>query len=227
MAVGPLEVIFDEQQLPPHLLVLGVDGSGKSTFLQGVRSYGYEILEPTGTPESRAFKAAHIDTPVDEDFISQRQELFLALNEQFGQTVTERLRSYGKLATTGNALVTHVSHEVMRQTITSKADYAGKALLWLEASSDSKPDGIILIHAPMEVIMKRIQGRQEKGDTSEKFWGFNAPLFLHAYQEAWKRTLSILETHAIPILSMDSSVLSPTRMLHLFTERYARNTTKE
>jgi single stranded DNA-binding protein len=132
-----------------------------------------------------------------------------------------------KYATTGNALVTHVSHEVMRQTIASKADYAGKALLWLEASSDSKPDGIILIHAPMEVIMKRIQGRQEKGDTSEKFWGFNAPLFLHAYQEAWKRTLSILETHGIPILSMDSSVLSPTRMLHLFTERYARNTTKE
>lgn len=205
-------------------LVLGVDGSGKSTFLDGLhRHLGVVILEPTSTPEAKAFKAANTETPVDGALIDEREKIFLELNRQFDGAVQTELDTGRKVATTGNGLVTLVSHGLMRVIVgersTHEVDDAVKR--WLESDS-LKPGRITLVHAPDEVIRQRIQERQQAGDQTERFWGFNSPYFLSRYQETWHGVLDTMTQNAVAqCITLDSSQLSPTAMIDTYVSHHA------
>lgn len=197
-------------------LVVGVDASGKSTFLKLLSDYGgFHTIEPTATPEVRAFKQETLNTPVTLELINRREALFIELNKMFAEhVVTSGLDHY---ATTGSALVTLISHSLMRKVF-GHDHLTGATLLdaW-GATDDITPSEIIMIHAPGDVILSRIKARQEAGAIIEQFWGFNSPHFLIHYQAEMKSFLpGISEALQIPYLALDSSALSPAEML----ERY-------
>ncbi len=200
-------------------LVLGVDGSGKSTFLNGLNEhFGVTVLELTITPEAKAFKAAHIETPVDGPFIDQRERIFLELNRQFDQRVNTELRTGHNVAATSNGLVTLVSHGLMRVIVGERnpveiSDAVGR---WAESDA-LKPGRIALVYAPIEVIRERIRKRQQAGDETECFWGFNSPYFLSRYQDAWHEVLGILGRETlIQCVALDSSQLTPDQMISAY-----------
>ncbi|HKR81600.1 MAG TPA: hypothetical protein VJR27_01215 [Candidatus Saccharimonadales bacterium] len=203
-------------------LVLGVDGSGKSTFLQGLQNrFGAKILEPTSTPEVRAFKKANLNTPIDSDFVDRREQLFLNLNRRFDGDVNSLLRQDKDVATTGNGLVTLISHALMRIVVGEKPSLEIDRAIntWLEGDM-LKPDHITLVHAPDKVIMERIQDRQKQGNELERFWGFNAPYFLSRYQDTWlQATNTITQNSGIPTLQLDSSQLQTMTMLDAYEQQ--------
>jgi len=200
-------------------LVLGVDGSGKSTLLTGLQErFGATILEPTSTPEAKAFKAANVETLVDGMFIDQRERIFLDLNRRFDKRVIAELDTGKNVATTGNGLVTLVSHGLMRVIIgergPSEIDDAVKR--WI-GSDALKPNHAALVYAPDEVIRGRIQERQQAGDHIERFWAFNSPYFLSRYQETLHKVLHMLaETTVVRCVTLDSSRLTPEAMVDMY-----------
>lgn len=205
-------------------LVLGVDGSGKTTLLDGLSvQFGVVVLEPTSTPEAKAFKVSHLDTQVDGLFIDQRESIFLGLNSKFDLSVQQELTQGRNVATTGNGLVTLVSHGLMRTIVGAKGphevvDCTGR---WMDSNA-LKPENLLLVHAPDEVIRQRIQGRQQAGDHTERFWGFNSPYFLSRYQEVLREVISVVaENTMIRCIELDSSQLTPQAMI----DSYARLTT--
>lgn len=188
----------------PHVLVVGIDGSGKSTFLDNLKdTFGYTKLEPTSTPEAKAFKAAHISTGVDPIFVSEREALFLGLNRAFDTQVQDEIERTGNVATTGNALVTLLSHAVMRKVIGAPECNTVRDIVetWVR-DQHARPDGLVFVHAPDSVILKRIEERQQRGNAIEKFWGFNAPLFLCQYQDSWGEALEHIQ-RATDIATVD------------------------
>jgi len=209
-------------------LVLGVDGSGKSTFLNGLSErFGMAVLEPTSTPEAKAFKAAHIETPVDGRLIDQRERIFLDLNRQFDERVGAELDTGQDVATTGNGLVTLVSHGLMRVIVGERGpkEIDDAVLRWMESDA-LKPDHVALVHAPDEVIRERIQERQQAGDQTERFWGFNSPYFLSRYQETWHGVLDTLaQETVIQCVTLDSSQLNPNEMIDVYSSRGVTSST--
>lgn len=203
-----------------HCLVIGVDGSGKSTFLNGLEQhYGFEIAEPTSTPEARAFKARSTDLDVTPELVDEREQIYLALNSIFAWKIKERLDSGIDMAVTGNALVTRVSHALMRTIISGQDNEVSRSITsWVDDIDSHMPDQVVLIHAPDTVIRERIMERQEGGDATEKFWGFNAPYFLSRYQETWHSVLNqLIGASDIDCLALDSSALTPDAMLQQYS----------
>lgn len=201
-------------------LVLGVDGSGKSTLLNGLNEqFGAIVLEPTSTPEVKAFKATNLDTLIDSSFIDRREKVFLDLNSQFDQSVERELIQGCNVATTGNGLVTLVSHGLMRTIVGAKGvrEVEGSTERWMKSDA-LKPKNILLVHAPDDVIRQRIKNRQQAGDHTERFWGFNSPYFLSRYQETWREVVSKLaETTVINCVELDSSQLTPEAMIESYS----------
>lgn len=178
-------------ELPNHILIAGIDASGKSTFLINLsEQWGCLPLEPTSTDEARTFRRRNADEPVTADLIAAREQLFLGINEEHSQHITERLAAGTRVATTGNSLVTRLSHAVMRGVAVDQTNPAAVVYDWL-ASGELRPEALFLTHAPFEVIRKRIMERQQTGDKLERFWAFNSLFFLDQYQDAW---LGALET---------------------------------
>ncbi|CAN5181037.1 hypothetical protein BH09PAT3_BH09PAT3_5840 [soil metagenome] len=206
---------------PELSLVVGIDGSGKSTFLQMLETnMGAVIMEPTSSPEARAFKASNLETPVDTTFINERERIYLNLNQEFDTRLEDAIESGQRVATTGSRLVTLLSHELMRTVITDKPRTSLPDLIGTWAGDASlKPEALAFVHAPAEVIRARITARQMAGDTSEFFWGFNAPHFLWRYQDAWHEAVdTITKESDINCLKLDSSKLTPNEMLDLYQD---------
>lgn len=207
------------EKLPQHLLVVGIDASGKSTFLEGLRSnFDYTVLEPTSSDDARRFKADTIDTPIDADLIEQREAIFSNLNSGFHSKVTESVASGDPVATTGNLLVTQLSHAVMRRVVSVDQQAAVEDVVssWAEQGSEV-PDGLAFVHAPFDVIRNRIAQRQNDGDELERFWGFNALFFLQHYQQAWHDAVAQIAEHTeVATLTLDTSILSREEMMAEF-----------
>lgn len=216
---------IEASQPSSHLvLVAGVDGSGKSTFLEQLAtSQGYSVLEPTSTDEARRFKAETLDTLVDGDLITTREAMYLRLNDMFSDTIRAELELTNRVATTGGHIVTQLSHAVMRALVentpetTSFIDNMVDA--WLEDGL-RVPDALVVVHAPIEVILGRIGVRQDNGDSTEKFWGFNSPFFLHHYQESWLKLVEAVQSgNRIPCVTLDSDELRPESMMESYLEQ--------
>jgi thymidylate kinase len=208
---------------PEITLVMGIDGSGKSTFVNNLsQQLGFGVLEPTSSPAAKAFKAANLETFVDASFIDTREAIFLDLNREFDAEIIKTQEQTPRIATTGNSLVTLVSHAVMRH-ITDTRHTSMEEIVTSWAASDSlKPTSIALIHAPISTIRNRITQRQQDGDSQEKFWGFNAPYFLDHYQEALHEVIAVVEamgSHALaPCISLNSQFMSPDEMIVAYSK---------
>lgn len=204
-------------------LVVGVDGSGKSAFLANVEDrYGAEIVEPTSSPEIKAFKSKIEGQPITPALIAEREDLFLEHNTNFVECLTRSESSF--IATTGNSLVTLISHGLMRSIVSG---YSAESVVsdsidrWRE-TKQQVPDELILLKAPFHVILQRIRERQNQGQREEAFWGFNSPHFLTHYQSLWDRlTTAGTESLGMPALSLDSDQLSPNEMISVYSRFHA------
>lgn len=209
------------QEVPSNLLVIGIDGSGKTTFLTGLHDeFDYEIMEPTSDEKARKFKISTLETPIDKAYIAERESIYLALNGIFEATIQDYLSSGTRVATTGSKLVTSVSHATMHGIVSdgSLDEPINATRDWLTSDGTLLPDAIVFIHAPEEIILSRIQERQDGGDKAEKFWGFNAPFFLLRYQAVWERVIDEIDnSSSIETLSLDSSLSTPAEMLSTFS----------
>lgn len=202
-----------------NILVAGIDGSGKSTFLQLLeREAGYLTLEPTSTDAAREFKSRTLDTPIDTPLVDEREELYFGLNSSFDKQIEQHLRQGARVATTGSKLSTILSHNLMRDVACGFVNTTSRTIdEWTAHSPVLKPDAVVHVHAPIEVISTRITERQNLGDSTEKYWGFNAPFYLKRYQEEWAKLLSNLVVRTdISCISLDSSILTPEGMLDKF-----------
>lgn len=215
-----LPVSMNTSALPKHVLVVGIDASGKSTFTDGLAlRFGYTVLEPTSTPEARDFKAQTIDTPITMPLVAQREAIYAGLNDGFGQAISRILANGSPVASTGNLLVTKLSHAVMKQVVSEHAkpsDHLRPVYDWV-AEPYNHPDRFCFTHAPFKAIRQRISERQQAGDALERFWGFNSIYFLGRYQDAWHEAIEIIGNETdIGCLSMDTSQLTPEEMLARF-----------
>lgn len=212
------------QPISHLVIVAGVDGSGKSTFLEQLAaSQGYIVLEPTSTEEARRFKAETIDTLVDGNFIATREEMYLRLNDMFSETIQVELELTNRVATTGGRIVTQLSHAVMRAIVENApktTNFVDDMVdTWLE-HGPRVPDALIVVHAPTDVILGRIGLRQDNGDSTEKFWGFNSPFFLHHYQESWLKFAEAVQSrNGLPCLTLDTNELTPEGMIESYVEQ--------
>ena len=207
-------------------LVLGCDASGKSTLLNSIqKNYGDHLVESTSTPESRAFKLASLDTPVDEEYIGRRETLYLKLSRDILSRASSSGVSY---VSTDATLVTRVSHDVMRRAISlpgrNNIDLVRAWQSDEQELSIGAPDIIAFMHAPFGVIKQRISARQQNGQPEEKFWGFNSPFFLEAYQERWLDMTADLGRLGFRCLTLDSSLVSPEDQLAAYDEVRQRYT---
>ena len=213
---------FTSYSAPSELtLTLGVDGSGKSTFLKGLAdNLGYSVIEPTSSPEARLFKLANIDNPVDSDFVNKRENIFLRLNRDFDTQIRSIQETNSLIATTGNGFVTQVSHGVMRSIVDTNHSRSINDIVADWADSDMlKPATVVLIHAPATTIRERILARQEDGDVAERFWGFNSPHFLTLYQDGLMEAVEALGRFtSIRHYNLDSQVLTPREMLEVYKQ---------
>ena len=205
------------------VLVVGVDGSGKSTFLANVEErYGAEIVEPTSSPEMKAFKSRIEGEPVTPELITEREELFLEYNTSFADRLTRSESPF--IATTGNSLVTLISHGLMRSIVSgySLENMVSDSIERWRGAKEQVPDELILVKAPSRVILQRIRERQNQGQHDEAFGGFNSPHFLTHYQGLWGQLAAMgSESLGVPTLSLDSNQLSPNEMINVYSRFHA------
>jgi thymidylate kinase len=197
------------------VLVLGVDASGKSTFLKGLHDrLGFTVLEPTSSPEAKAFKAEHMDEPLDIDLVKKRQRLFNDLNISFDQKIIEK-NEYNNVAATSSSLITNVSHAVMRRVVGDEAISISQVIDEWNESTSAKPDQVVLMRAPIDTIRQRILNRQKAGMVGEKLVGFNSLFFLRYYQDALEETAEAISSD-YDVVSFDSSTSSSKAILNAY-----------
>lgn len=202
-------------------LVVGCDASGKSTFLDIVHTnYGDAVGESSRSDEAQTFKRANLSRRVDHEFVNQREALYLGLSHKSLLAMNDRQDS--NIVTTDSGLVTRLSHNVMRQIICAPSlsnDQIIERWLGDEADADVQPpDILVLTHTEFPVIRQRIVNRQNAGDKNEKFWGFNSPFFLEAYQQRWRSMVESLGHAAFSCLSLDTGKVSPTESIKRYDE---------
>lgn len=195
-------------ELPKHVLVAGIDGSGKSTLLDDLKkSWDAIVMEPTSTDKARAFRSKTAQEPVTEALVDEREAIFLDLNLDFSNVINGKLTQGERVATTGNHLVTRLSHAVMRHIALVPCQPMDAVRDWAE-SDVLKPEAIVLTHAPFETIRDRIVARQQRGDNLESFWAFNSLFFLEQYQAAWLEALDVVSRETdITCCTVDTSTV--------------------
>lgn len=187
-------------------LVVGCDASGKSSMLEGIQDqWGDHYVESTRSEEATTFRKANHTRVIDADYIAQRENLYLGLSHQ---GLLQMKSVEGDYVTSDSSLVTRLSHSVMRQVI-SEPHLNSEQIInaWQEDEAKvgaKSPDLFVLTYADFSVIRKRMEDRQVN-DQFEHYWGFNAPLFLEAYQERWKEMMSNLSSAAFNCISLDTS----------------------
>lgn len=134
---------------------------------------------------------------------SGKSSMLEGIQEQWGDHYVESTRS--KEATTFRK-ANHT--RVMRQVI-SEPHLSSEQIIdaWQEDEARvgaESPDLFVLTYANFSLIRKRMEDRQVN-DQFEHYWGFNAPLFLEAYQERWKEMMSDLSSAAFNCISLDTS----------------------
>lgn len=199
-----------------HRLVIGIDGSGKSTLLDGLSHIDKVVtMEPTSSRAAREFKSRSTSLDVTPEFIAERRAIYLDLNRELNQEINTTLERGSLVVTTGSTLVTLVSHSLMSEIVSGSNEEVSRAVNhWVHDNEALKPDQIVFLHAPYDVIRQRIETRQLKGQTDEKFWGFNSPYFLSRYQETWHKVIGdLIENSEINCISLSSSDLTPSQML--------------
>lgn len=199
-------------------LVVGCDASGKSTFLENVAAtYNDVVGESSRSEQAQLFKLNSLSRLVDGEFINEREALYLELSHQALITMAALEQD---VVTTDSSLVTRLSHNVMRQVIgeqsLSNTDIIDAWLSDEILASAAQPDIFVLTHAAPSTIRGRILSRQKTGDTSEKFWGFNSPYFLDAYQERWLGLFSDLSTASFNCLVLNTDTETPEDMLSTY-----------
>lgn len=205
-----------ETDLRNLTLVVGVDGSGKTTFLNGLaRQNETRILEPSTTPEAKAFKDQHLQVVIDADLIDKREQLYLGLNREFDHRISAQQEAGYDVATSGSELITKVSHGLMRIIIRAQATPIDDIVrTWLSSEDSLLPDEVVFVHASDKVLRQRIERRQSRGIDGEKFWGFNSPYFLSRYQETWHQVIDTLAKEAtMRCVSLDNSWQPPAMTL--------------
>lgn len=184
---------------PTFTLVLGVDGSGKTTFLNNITKHTDSVkLEPTSSVEAQKFKREHIDVLIDEAYVDAREALFLGINNKFDGLVSQELAADRDVYTSGSALITLVAHGLMRSMIgRPNLGIDDVVDAWLETDGLRKPQELVFLHAPDRVIRRRLENRQQQGIAMEQFRGFNSLDFLSRYQETWHGIVERLSQQAI------------------------------
>lgn len=174
------------------VLALGVDASGKSTFLRGVQDrLGYLAIEPTSTEKAKRFKAAHSEQPIDMQLVRKRHALFREINFSLGLRINEELER-ANVATSGLRLVTDISHGVMAKIVGQKELSVPRIVDKWMSEDIAIPDTVVFVHAPISVIHDRILRRQRRGQVGEQLAGFNSLYFLRHYQDALHETFESL-----------------------------------
>jgi len=197
------------------ILVLGIDGSGKSTMLTKLQSQlGYRVMEATSTPEAKQFKQKHAGRPIDTDFVLRRRQLFHDINSKLECTISPQLEE-SSVATSGLRLVTDVSHNAMLRIVGGERLSTEQVVTDWAESGTVKPDKVILLHAPLNVIRNRIAERQKAGITGEEMTGFNSPFFLGQYQDALYEAVDALSGHT-PGLKIDTSLHTAAELVDLY-----------
>ncbi len=175
------------------VLALGVDASGKSTFLRGVHDrLGYLAIEPTSTEKAKRFKASFAEQPVDMKLVRKRHALFREINFSLGLRIDEELES-ANVATSGLRLVTDISHGVMAKIVGQKELSVPRIVDKWMSEDITIPDTVVFIHAPIGVIHDRILRRQRRGQIGEQLSGFNSLHFLRHYQDALHEAYDALD----------------------------------
>ncbi len=200
----------------PYLIIsVGVDASGKSTTLNTLRDrLGFQAFESTSTPEAKTFKKKHLNTPLTVEMVQQREEMYLRLTADAETHIKREMAAGESVATIDSPLVTRLSHAVMRQVIDPGIGPNHQSSVvhsWIDSNYvDTNIDTLALTHAPHETIMDRIVSRQQAGDKTEKFWGFNSPHFINLYQTAWHQAFELIAVETdLTCLSFDTSIESP------------------
>lgn len=109
----------------------------------------------------------------------------------------------------------------MRNIINKKGESIDENVdRWIKSEEFIKPDEIVYLHAPNEVIIDRIKKRQQKGHDEEKFWGFNSPHFLDFYQETWHTIIDKFSKEAIVnCIKIDTSIYSREDTFDLYIKK--------
>jgi len=188
-------------------LVLGVDGSGKTSFMNGVaEATGATVLEVASSQKLSDFKHATFDEPITPELVDAREQLFEGLNHEFDAHVQEALKRSDVL-TSGSLLVTRLSHLAMRETIARPAPTTVVDIVeeWLDGA-ELVPDTVVHLHAPADVIRARLLKRELRGDVHERPRGYNSLFFLARYEKALQSATSYLaNTGIVKTFDYDSS----------------------
>jgi thymidylate kinase len=209
--------------MPPHdrtesnhnssklTLVIGVDGSGKTALLNSIAQQECTIaLEPTNAPEARAVKLRTLCDSMDDELIDEHEGVFMKLNKEFDRITLDHQEAGYNVATSGSVLITLVAHSLMRNIIGNQRKTVDNVVeTWLLSEELIKPDEIVFLHAPDDVIYQRIRKRQLKGRGDERFWGFNSPFFLSRYQNTWHSVIGKLAKETtVKCVCLDTSKYS-------------------
>lgn len=198
-------------------LIVGCDASGKSTLLEGIKNtWGDDGEESTHSEEASRFRLANYGQPVTPEYINQREKLYLKLSRQ----ALLAFNTHKDIVTTDSSLVTRVSHSTMRD-IVLEPSLTNQEIIsaWQldEASTKTKsPDLFVLTYADPTIVHRRIEIRQKNGNKFERFWGFNSPTFLDAYQQRWKSIIHDLSQLSFRCLSLDTGTVP----IHECLDRY-------
>ena len=174
-------------------LVLGVDGSGKTTFMRAASDLNSAtVLEPTANQKAKEFKQTFFDHPITPELVDRREQLFTELNRDFDVKVNDALESTHVL-TSGSLLVTRLSHFAMREVISIPQSISVTGIVdeWLTTNTRI-PERVVYLHAPTKTIQGRLLAREMSGDTRERPFGYNSPFFLDRYNKVLGSAFSYL-----------------------------------
>ncbi len=207
----PVMLESNQPSQPQLILVMGADGSGKSTIVTQLAAAGYHSLEPTTSPEAVAFRHDNYQKPLTRKLVDERQKLYLKLNHQFDEQVHGLLALGDNVVTTGHELVTYVYHEVMRGVIDGTYVPRFPVNEWLDAGV-VRPTTIVILYTPLEVLEERLQARLN-ADPTEALIGFNSLTFLEAFQHTLLQLRQPLTDLGISCGTYDTSTMSPTAIV--------------
>ena len=202
-----------------YCLVLGIDASGKTTFLHNLpSSLGFTIFEPAESKTAQKFREDTFRLDITPELIEKRRNMFLELNIEYEKNILSDINFGKRVATSGGSLVTNISHDVMFNYVNGTPQDVDVAVKnWLNDKTLAKPGTVIFLHADESIIKERNDIRAAQ-DILETQIGFYSPESLSLYQKAWSDVVKILRRRAdMRVVNYDSGALSPSSIVNRFT----------